>query len=187
MNDLTRISTKTSRYKKFLQNIQIDEKGCWRWQRAKNHKGYGTFKFAGGTLAHRYAFLALKGTIPQGMQIDHLCRKRDCCNPEHLELVTPLENSRRGKAGEINRKNIIKFNASLTIEQKRERFDHARTVAVRKQKERTHCKNGHEYTPESTRYGHCKRPNPYRICKTCSKISIKRNAKALKETGAVEV
>jgi hypothetical protein len=46
---------------------------------------------------HRYAYEALVGPIPDGKQIDHLCRNRACCNPEHLEPVTIQENIRRGE------------------------------------------------------------------------------------------
>lgn len=47
---------------------------------------------------HRLAYAVFKGSVPQGFLIDHLCRNRACCNPEHLELVSDSENQLRGWA-----------------------------------------------------------------------------------------
>ena len=47
-------------------------------------------------LAHRFAYELLRGPIPEGMTIDHLCRTRSCVNPEHFEVVTRGENVLRG-------------------------------------------------------------------------------------------
>jgi hypothetical protein len=65
---------------------------CWLFSGAINSKGYGCL---GDRLAHRIAYEDANGPIPEGMQIDHLCRNRTCCNPAHLEPVTLQENMRR--------------------------------------------------------------------------------------------
>lgn len=70
--------------------------GCWSWIGCKARGGYGMFRLGKMVLAHRIAYEAYIGDIPQGLEIDHLCRNRSCVNPEHLELVTHQENTLRG-------------------------------------------------------------------------------------------
>ena len=75
----------------------ICEDGCWEWIGAKTRKGYGTWNLAGSRRpAHRVMYEKHRGPIPDGLQIDHLCRKRDCVNPDHMEPVTTKENTLRG-------------------------------------------------------------------------------------------
>lgn len=79
--------------------------GCWLWTGALFDTGYGAFNIGsrrGRSVirsAHRYAYEREHGKQPSEMHIDHLCRVRSCCNPDHLELVTPSENNRRGNSG----------------------------------------------------------------------------------------
>jgi hypothetical protein len=67
------------------------------WTGAKSKNGYGHFRTSGDKLhyAHRFAYELLIGPIPEGLQLDHLCRNRACVRPEHLEPVTHVENIRR--------------------------------------------------------------------------------------------
>lgn len=80
---------------RFLARVVVDESGCHLWDGCKNKKGYGIFTRDGrrNTGAHRWAIENLAGRhIPEGMVVHHKCYRRDCVNPEHLDIVTPREN-----------------------------------------------------------------------------------------------
>jgi hypothetical protein len=79
-----------------LSKIRVAESGCWEWQGHVNNRGYGRLR--GRVYSHRASYEAFVGPIPDGLEIDHLCRNTRCCNPEHLEAVTPQENLRRTRA-----------------------------------------------------------------------------------------
>lgn len=99
----------------------LAENGCWVWTAAQMSRGYGAIRVAGKVLlAHRVSYELYVGPIPEGLTIDHLCRNPSCVNPAHLEAVTQGENVRRGKS----------------------------PIAANARK--THCKRGHEFTPENT-------------------------------------
>ncbi len=73
--------------------------GCWNWIGAKTPYGYGMMRRGNTTIGtHRLAFSVLTGReLTPGHHVDHRCRNKSCCNPDHLEEVTPLENARRAK------------------------------------------------------------------------------------------
>lgn len=80
-------------------SIVIDlETGCWNTTFAKNSQGYATLWTPPNKVVrlHRFMYEQIVGPIPEGMELDHLCRNRQCCNPDHLEPVTSDENTRRG-------------------------------------------------------------------------------------------
>lgn len=77
------------------------ESGCWRWRGALQANGYGHFRDGSDRSspvvnAHTVAFRLVRGPVPAGLQLDHLCRNRGCVNPWHLEPVTSRENTLRG-------------------------------------------------------------------------------------------
>jgi len=70
---------------------------CWVWTGTHSHDGYGQVKATGAMrYVHVVVYRALVGPIPEGLELDHLCRVRDCSNPAHLEPVTHKENHARG-------------------------------------------------------------------------------------------
>lgn len=79
---------------------KVDASGdCWDWMGAKTQDGYGAIG-AGGRggrtlMAHRVVFDLVGIPIPTGMEVDHLCFRRHCVNPDHLEIVTGYENKLR--------------------------------------------------------------------------------------------
>jgi hypothetical protein len=94
---------------------------CWLWTASIDGDGYGWFRLYGRLeRSHRIAYELLIGPIPDGLQLDHLCRNRGCVNPDHLEPVPLIENVMRGEG----------------------------PMAVNARK--THCIHGHEFTDANT-------------------------------------
>lgn len=100
--------------RKMSDEFKVLKNGCWQWQHGKTGMGYGTFCFLGKpTLAHRYYYEWLIEKIPHGYVIDHLCRNRDCVNPNHMEPVLQGENARRGTRTRLNETRVREIKALL--------------------------------------------------------------------------
>ena len=129
--------TKQDYLENFLSKVIFPEdyiNDCWGWTGWTDSNGYGKFRLGDGKRPahHRASYILLVDDNIGGLDIDHLCRNPVCSNPNHLEAVTGRENTIRGIS----------------------------PPAVNSKK--THCKLGHEFTPDNT-WG-----KNVRICRTCS-------------------
>jgi hypothetical protein len=85
---------------RLMKLVTVSPSGCWEYAKSRGGTSYRQVNLEENgkrvlRYAHRVAYEALVGPIPQGLQLDHLCRNRMCVNPEHLEPVTARENLRR--------------------------------------------------------------------------------------------
>jgi hypothetical protein len=109
---------------------KVDQRGpdeCWPWLGWRTPKGYGMFRphlHSTTSTATRFAYEQRVGPIPVGMHLDHLCRNPPCCNPSHLEPVTPRENMMRGNS-------ILAINARKTECMRGHPFDEVNTYRTR--------------------------------------------------------
>lgn len=90
---------------KLVGGYWVDPKtGCWLWLGEINRNGYGTFVIRPKPgqrkrkMAHIEMYVMHKGEYDRQLLLDHQCRNRPCCNPDHLEPVTPRVNTLRGEA-----------------------------------------------------------------------------------------
>ena len=140
---------------KFWSNVIPEpNSGCWIWLGSLNDAGYGRHRCRSLKThhAHRTAYVLIRGAIPDGMTLDHLCRVRCCVNPDHLDPCTLKENVRRSPI----------FKGEMIA---------AGELAL--------CPAGHAFTPENTRiyrnWRHCRACHRARMA-----TFIKRNGKWVK-------
>ena len=68
--------------------IEVNARGCWVWQGQVTNHGHG-YHGQWGNSVHREAYKLWKGEVPKGLHLDHRCRNKLCCNPDHLFPVSP--------------------------------------------------------------------------------------------------
>jgi hypothetical protein len=83
---------------RFFKFVNIEIGKCWEWTGCKHPIGYGMFQIRSkkSGYAHKIIWEYFNGKVPEGKELDHLCRNRSCVNPFHLEPVSHVENMRRG-------------------------------------------------------------------------------------------
>lgn len=170
---------------------------CWPWTGSRDPKGYGKAKIKKRSVsAHRMAYELSVGPIPDGYEIDHLCRNTSCCNPAHLEAVTPAENMRRRSIAQTHCKRGHEFtpeNTYLVGKDKRRRQCRACTIVAARRHDRarrarikaergplpprplkTHCKSGHPYDEKNTYWYSDRRGFDRRGCRQCRQHAAER-------------
>lgn len=125
------------------QRYSVSEAGCWEWLGCLNGCGYGVFRLNGKLVrAHRYFYEKKHGAIGSGLDLDHLCRNRKCCNPDHLEAVSRKVNLLRGET-------VTAANAA-----------------------KESCPRGHLYDADNTAHYKTKRGGIGRWCRTCARERV---------------
>ncbi len=134
---------------RILNKVVVNpETACWVWTGLMRNKLYGGLNFKKSRkLAHRVSYETFVGPIPKGLVIDHLCRETRCVNPHHLQPVS-------------NKENILRGSGHCSVNSKK-----------------THCKRGHEFTPENTRLYKQYRDNNRRECIECKKMHNRKGRK----------
>ena len=110
--EISNMNLKLKTLIRFLVKIDDTYDSCWRWTSTISKAGYPYFTLTSTKMvrAHRLSYMIFKGDIPNGLVLDHLCRNKSCVNPDHLEAVTSLVNTRRGLSGKINNPQTKKTN-----------------------------------------------------------------------------
>lgn len=173
----------------FDRSVPEPNSGCFLWAGSLNGAGYG---------GHRDAYEMVCGPVPEGMELDHLCRVKSCINPVHMEPVTHSENLRRAsfpkrkgskfclRGHEFSPENTIllavkdplmgdriKRNCRICInsssrETKKQAYRRSVSHAVIPMALRTHCPKGHTYTVENTGVT-VKATTTLRYCRQCKR------------------
>lgn len=101
-----------SAIERILLRIKINKNGCWILQGKLTTNGYGYVnnKDKGSSTAHIITYEQKYGSVPKGQELDHFfCKTKRCCNPDHVEPVTHIENVRRGRCAKVARARMMKL------------------------------------------------------------------------------
>lgn len=103
---------------RFLEKVQVgplpvewtgkpeERTECLLWTASIRENGYGQFNtYKKIVRSHRWIYEQCIGSVPKGLDLDHLCRVRSCVNPLHLEPVTRSENMNRSKIQKLSARN----------------------------------------------------------------------------------
>lgn len=170
---------------RFRNKVAISD-GCWEWiayRDARTRYGrYNRGSGEGAAWAHRMSLELLGIDIPDGMQVDHLCRNRGCVRPDHLEVVSVSENVLRGRMGNEGSgvcragkhpwipENIYysRSNGARYCRECKKEWSHSKTGISNGLK--THCPHGHPYDEVNTRYN----KDGSRGCRACGRERMRR-------------
>lgn len=169
--------------------LPIESDGRWEWTAAHSRRGYAQFQAASyqNRGAHVVLYELLVGPVPDGLELDHICRNHGCVNPFHLEAVTHKINLLRGKApAAINARKTHGdcghplFGENLYLWRGRRecltcRRAKGRLIAAKRRvrkgyfagRRRTHCPHGHELTDDNLDAHMLSKG--YRACKACKR------------------
>jgi len=125
------------------RSVKDKNSNCWNWLGSRSANKYGCIHFRGRTQkTHRVSYILFVGEIPKDLTIDHICRNTLCINPAHLRPMSLIDNIMAGNG-----------------------------ICV-KNKNKTHCVNGHDIT--NGYVWKRKIGNPVRVCRKC--LNIRQNA-----------
>lgn len=136
--------------------LAVTDDGCWIWQGTHQQKGYGMRWDAAVkrmVYLHRVNYEHFVAPIPDGYQIDHLCKTPPCCNPTHLEAVTPRENMLRSDS------------------------------PAARQAQQTHCKNGHPFAGDNLRIERDGRRKCKTCARDYQRTYLREYRRKVRETG----
>ena len=139
--------------KPLMNKVRWDPDGCWIWAGGVDENGYGKLRLRDPHeqkqrvyTAHRLTYILAFGPIADGLVLDHLCCNTRCVRPSHLEPVTSGENSKR-----MQQRRTATMQSTLNAA-------------------KTHCPQGHAYTPENLIKDGRRRG---RVCRTCKLVSMR--------------
>ena len=137
----------------FLSRVMPEPNtGCWLWMSSLTNDGYGQCNkhITGSGSAHKASYLMFVGDIASGLEIDHLCRVRSCCNPAHMRLLTHSENMKAHGGAAIEHAKLVRKGIMAPY------ANRVFTASIRLRSELTKtryiggvCKHGHSLTGDN--------------------------------------